>query len=297
MTVSAHSLSGRTVLVPVTPDRRELAQHVASLGATVVPVEFIAIAPTPPERLASVVRAWIAGDYDWLAVTSRNAVVALDAAARSLGVTLGVSLGMTLGDASTATATAGAARAAATATVPRVAAVGAATAAVCQEVGLRVDLVPHQADARGLVALMPSGPGRVLAPLGNLASPILMRGLERKGWMVDTVEAYRTVDGAGLSAQVTAAVESGQVDAVVLTSGSVATRLATAVTHVPGVIVAIGATTAAAARAAGLTVSATASEPTYAGLCDALAQALDLPPTASLPPTLDTPMRTATQEE
>ena len=54
-----------------------------------------------------------------------------------------------------------------------------------------------QQSAAGLVAEFPHGAGRVLAPLGNLAGDVLDAGLTRKGWTVDAVEAYRTVDGPG----------------------------------------------------------------------------------------------------
>ena len=92
-----------------------------------------------------------------------------------------------------------------------------------RSVGLEVALVPEgRADARGIVADFPEGSGRVLAPLGNLASPVLARGLGRKGWQVDVVEAYRTVDGPGPDDATVAEVAAGAFDAVLLTAGSVA---------------------------------------------------------------------------
>lgn len=249
-------LAGRRLLVPVTAERRAFAAQLEDEGARVDAVELIAIAaPADGAALEVATAAWLDGDYDWLAVTSRNAVLAMDAIARARG--------RALGDPQPPA---------------RVATVGEATQGVCASVGLAVDLVPaSRADARGIVAEMPDGPGRVLAPLGNLASPVLARGLARKGWTVDTVEAYRTVDGPGLDDAQVAAVAAGGFDAVLLTSGSVAERLAAACPEIGAAtrIVAIGRTTEASARAAGLRVDAVASHPSYRGIRAALDAALE----------------------
>ncbi|WP_062303916.1 uroporphyrinogen-III synthase [Demequina subtropica] len=249
------SLAGRRLLVPVTAERTAFADDLAAEGAIVTAVAFIAIdGPKDAEALEEATLAWLAGDYDWMAVTSRNAVLAMDRIARSRGRSLGEPQ-----------------------PGARIATVGEATRGVCASVGLAIDLVPSERhDARGIVAEMPEGPGRVLAPLGNLASPVLQRGLERKGWTVTTVEAYRTVDGPGPDQATVAAVAAGGIDAVLLTSGSVAERFAAACPRVaPGTrIIAIGRTTQAGARAAGLTVDAVAETPTYAGIRAALDAAL-----------------------
>jgi uroporphyrinogen-III synthase len=255
--VSEHrpSFTGVRVLVPVTERRRDLADRLAAAGATVDAVEFIAIAPSStPDDLAVATARWCSGQYDWMAVTSRNAVVAMAELADIAGTTLGEPQPHA-----------------------KVATVGEATLSVCADLGLDVDLVPTtRANASGIVADMPDGPGRVLAPLGNLAAPVLARGLERKGWSVDTVEAYRTVDGPGLDASVAAALREGAFDAVLLTSGSVAERFAAQCADAAEAtaIVAIGATTSASAKAAGLTVDAVATRPSYDGIVDALIEAL-----------------------
>ncbi|MDN4482424.1 uroporphyrinogen-III synthase [Demequina lignilytica] len=252
----AGPLAGRRLVVPVTAERRAFAEQLEAEGAAVDAVELIAIAPPEdPAALAEATLAWLDGAYDWMTVTSRNAVIAMDRIARSHGRALGEPQ-----------------------PGARVATVGEATRGVCASVGLTVGLVPtSRADARGIVAEMPEGTGRVLAPLGNLASPVLARGLARKGWAVDAVEAYRTVDGPGIDEAVVAAVAAGQVDAILLTSGSVAERVAAACPVVgPGTrIVAIGRTTEASARAAGLRVDAVATEPSYGGMRAALDAAID----------------------
>ncbi|WP_084126900.1 uroporphyrinogen-III synthase [Demequina sp. NBRC 110054] len=253
--MTAHPFADVRVLVPVTSARREMAERLRSAGATVDEARFIAIeGPSDPAALADAVIAWCDGEYDWLAVTSRNAVLAMHRIAEREGRSL---------------------------TEPqprsRVATVGESTRAVCAEVGLEVSFVPQgRQSAAGIAKELPEGEGRVLVPLGNLAAPTLPRGLARRGWDVDQVEAYRTVDGPGASAETVAALRAGEFDAVLLTSGSVAERLASQCADVPvsTMMVAIGGTTAAAARAAGMRVDAVATEPSYDGMADALAAAL-----------------------
>jgi len=236
-------------MVPVTPGRRRLAELVASAGAEAIEVEFIEILPpSDAAELERAARGWCDGDFDWMAVTSRNAVLAMDAEAKAASSSL-------------------------SAAVPpaRVAAVGQATRGVCASVGLPVSLMPATATAVGLVADFPQGPGRVLVPLGDKASDALVKGLSRKGWDVTAVESYRTVAGRGPTSDQVAALVAGEIDAVLLTSGSMATHLAAACPRIPTstTMVAIGATTAAAAIAAGLSVDAVADEPTYDALVNA----------------------------
>jgi len=253
----AGPFEGIRVVVPITQRRRTLADQLVTAGARVDAVEFIAIAPSStPTELAIATAKWCSGQYHWMVVTSRNAVAEMASLAQRAGTTL-----------------------AEPQPAAKVATVGEATLAMCDEVGLSVELVPTaRASATGIVAEMAEGPGRVLAPLGNLASPALTRGLERKGWTVDTVEAYRTVDGPGIDADVAAAVGSGEVHAVVLTSGSVAERFAAQCEQIHGStkIIAIGSSTAAAAHNEGLRVDAIADTPSYAGIVRALAEALGL---------------------
>lgn len=248
-------LADARVLVPVTARRRALADRLAAAGATVTAVEMIAIAPAPDqEALAAAVRQWCAGGFAWMAVTSRNAVTELDRVARELGLTLGAP------------------------TPPaRVASVGESTLGVCAEVGLPVDLVPSgRQAAAGLVEDFPEAPGDgprgVLVPRGNLAGPVLEKGLSRRGWDVTAVEAYCTVDGPGLDDPTRASLAAGAVDAVLLTSGSMAARLAAQAPAIAGetLVVAIGRTTAASATAAGLEVDVVADQPTYDSIVAAL---------------------------
>lgn len=250
------ALRGKHLLVPVTAQRRHLAIRLAEAGAIVEEIEFIAIASTEDlEALEEATLSWCAGDFDWLAVTSRNALSAMERIARARGVSLSAPL-----------------------PGAQVATVGEATRGVCEELGLDVALVPQgRQNARGIVEEFPEGPGKVLVPHGNLAAPVLPRGLERKGWTVTGVEAYRTVDGAGVGRQLREEIEQGRFDAILLTSGSVAERLAASGALIPEstAVVAIGDMTAAAARAAAVPVSAVAGAPSYDGIVEGLLAVLD----------------------
>lgn len=249
-------LRGRRVVVPVTAERRDLAVRLAQQGMQVDEVQFIAIDPPgDPAALETATRRWCEGHYDWMAVTSRNAVRAMARLAEAEGTTL-----------------------AQPQPTARVATVGEATLKACADAGLEVSLVPTEAqNASGLVKAMGAGTGRVLAPLGNLASPVLVRGMSRQGWEVESVEAYRTVDGPGPDAALVADLAADRVDAVVLTSGSVAERLAATCPSLgtDTMVVAIGATTAAAAKAAGLAVDSVATHPSYDGCVASLITALN----------------------
>jgi len=248
------SVAGRRILVPVTAGRRDLAERLREAGAVVDEVEFIAVVETAqPELLAAATLKWCDGGFDWLAVTSRNAVLAMAAIATANARRLGEPI-----------------------PPARVATVGEATRSVCASVGLDVALVPTaRQDARGIVAEFPDGPGRVLVPLGDLAGPVLARGLARKGWDVTEVEAYRVIDGPGVGPDVAAALAAGEFDAVLLTSGSVAERYAPFAAPAGTLMIAIGATTAASARAAGLAVDAISTVPSHAGIMEALENALN----------------------
>ncbi|MBW4052102.1 MAG: uroporphyrinogen-III synthase [Proteobacteria bacterium] len=84
----------------------------------------------------------------------------------------------------------------------RTAAVGRATAAVLEQRGWPVDLIPGEPSAGGLVAAFAASGAargaRVLYPASSRALPTLAAGLTHLGAEVTTVEAYRLVSGTSL---------------------------------------------------------------------------------------------------
>jgi uroporphyrinogen-III synthase len=161
----------------------------------------------------------------------------------------------------------------------RWAVVGPATREALTARGLVVNLVPEVATGAGLAVAFPAATARpagkaqadgreprVLLPLGDLASDTLRAGLVAKGWAVDVVTAYRTVTRE-LPPEL-----RRPYDVVVVASGSAARQVAAQLG--PQRVVAIGEPSARAARVAGHTVLATAAEPTDEALADAVAEAL-----------------------
>ena len=141
----------------------------------------------------------------------------------------------------------------------RVAAVGRATADALRLEGVEPDLVPAEHSARGLVEEFPSvdeGDVRVLFPCADIAPDTIDNGLDDKGWVVQRVEAYRTVPAAAPEPALLQRV--ARADALVLTAtSSVHAFLALrtpegAPVRVPAHVVCIGPTTAEAARAGGM---------------------------------------------
>ncbi|WP_229242296.1 uroporphyrinogen-III synthase [Cellulosimicrobium marinum] len=115
-----------------------------------------------------------------------------------------------------------------------------------------------------------AGPRTVLLPQGDLAAATMADGLRGLGYDPLVVTVYRTV-AHDLDPAVVAAWRAGEVDAVVLTSGSVAREVARQLGPRDDVAgVAIGEPTARAARAVGLRLDAVAER----AADDALAAAL-----------------------
>lgn len=114
---------------------------------------------------------------------------------------------------------------------PRIAAVGASTAAALREHGWEPHLLPEQASAAALVeALEPelAGGARVLFPASSRALPTLAAGLRRLGAEVLQVEAYRTEAGTLDVKRCRSVIERGAVGAVTFTSPSCVDELARA---------------------------------------------------------------------
>ena len=229
-----------------------LVTRLRDLGAR--PVEVPAIRIDRPAdggaELDRAAAALAAGRYDWVVFSSANAVEALLARlpdARSFGSA-------------------------------RIAAMGPGTAAALAGWRLVADLVPERSVAEGLLEAFPDpeGPGAsVLLPRAGEGRLTLQERFVAAGWEVDAVEAYRT---ARLSLTEAEQAAIAGADAVCFASASSVHSLVDAaggLGSLPPVVVCIGPTTAAAAEAAGLDVTAVAARHTLEGLVDALVVALN----------------------
>ncbi|WP_405374034.1 MULTISPECIES: uroporphyrinogen-III synthase [unclassified Microbacterium] len=260
-------LKGWRVLVPRGgPWGDSVAAALRAQGATPVIAPLINFAPSEdPTSLESALRDLAEGAFDWVTLTSSTTVDVLHAYRAVIPPTT------------------------------RVAAVGETTAAALSAVGYRVDLVPDEDNsaagmAAKLIALEPE-PTRVLTLRSELAKPVLTRLLAEAGHDVRSVVAYRTI-GVPVTAKVAEEVRSGRINAVLVTSGSVAEQVFAQFPEIPTetVIAAIGPRTAKDARRAGLGVSVVAKDQTVTGLIAAVSQfplphATDefAPPTGSIP--------------
>ena len=240
-------LAGWRVLVPRGgPWGDSVAASLRRQGATPVIAPLINFAPTNDQAaLDEALADLAAGRFDWLTVTSATTVDVLYAYR---------------------------------ATIPartKVAAVGETTAAALLAVGYRVDLVPEEDNsaagmAEQLIALEPESRD-VLTLRSEIAKPVLTRMLAEAGHRVRSVVAYRTV-GVPVTDRIAEDVRSGRINAILVTSGSVADEVQAQFPHLPDttLVAAIGPRTAKDARRAGLTVDVIAETQTVEALIDAV---------------------------
>ena len=246
--MNAPLVGRRVVTTREVPGR--LDQRLRELGAEVVHVPLIEIVD-PPDGGTALAAALAAIDrFDWVVVTSRHGAERVGAA-----VPAGI----------------------------RTAAVGTATADVLSLLtGRPVDLVPGVQRAAALVqafAERSEAAGdrwSILVAQADRAEPTLVEGLRRSGHRVEVVTAYSTRLRTPDPDQLLAALDA---DAVAFASGSAAEAWARAIgTRTPPAVCVIGPTTAAAARAHGLPVSAEASEHSVEGLARCVVEAVGSTP-------------------
>lgn len=193
------SLAGRRVLVTRAVEQASrLSEGLRAHGAEPVEVPVLEIKPPEShEQLDTVIRDHF-NQYDWLILTSANAarVVAQRAAEQ----------GIALPDVR----------------LPRVAAIGPATAAAVQQLGLEVTLIPDAAyRAEGLLAALGNQAvgKRVLIARAATARDVIPDALRAAGAEVDIVEAYRNVLPESTPEQLREALEQ-KIDAATFTSSS-----------------------------------------------------------------------------
>lgn len=252
-------LSGRRILI--TRARHQagrLAEELRARGAEVLEIPAIEIAP--PESYEPLDRALRnLSQYQWLIITSGNAVDALRSRMEALGLTAKECAHL------------------------RIAAVGSATAQALVALGLPPAMTPPEYVAESLVeALGTSTRGqRVLLARAAVARDVIPDALRAQGTRVDVVDAYRTVIPTDSVAAIRSAFGGGRhPDAATFTSSStVANFLAllaeAGVTAPPSLrAISIGPITSRTLREHGWEPAAEAEPHDLAGLVDAVVRAL-----------------------
>ena len=230
-------LFGTTVVVPRSQEQANaLSRRLRELGADVIETPTIAIEPGDAIEAAEL------RNFDWVAMTSPNAVGALFAGLRDARDLGGVQL----------------------------AAVGPGTADALRARGVEPDLVPTRNNAEGLLESWPDGRGhRVLLPQSSIARPALAVGLRSLGHKVDVVVAYRTTP-VDVPAERVEAIR--RADAIAFTSSSTCENFVASAGAgaLPASVIAIGPATAETAAGLGVRVDAIAEPSNLDGLVAAV---------------------------
>ncbi|MGI6877309.1 uroporphyrinogen-III synthase [Microbacterium sp. gxy059] len=258
-------LSGWRVLVPRGgPWGDSVAATLRAKGAVPVVSPLINFAPSEDAAtLESALAELAEGRFAWLTVTSATTVDVLFSYRAKIPETT------------------------------RVAAVGETTAAALKAVGYPVDLVPERDNSAvglsaDLIAREPE-PRRILTLRSEIAKPVLTTRLSEAGHDVTSVVAYRTV-GVPATDRAARDVGNGRINAILVTSGSVARQVREQFSDIPDrtVIAAIGPRTASDAEDMSLPIHVVAPRRTVDSLIDALAGIPVPPPTPAalaVPPT------------
>jgi uroporphyrinogen-III synthase len=156
----------------------------------------------------------------------------------------------------------------------RIAAVGETTSAALALAGYRVDFLPEKDNSsRGLVKAWRSAApgGKILVPQSEVFDKTLAAGLSALGVDAEFVTAYRTV-GVPVGSEVANDVQTGRINGILITSGSVARQIQAQLSPLPHgtVVAAIGPRTAFDARTAGIKVDAIAELRTADSLVESL---------------------------
>ncbi len=242
---------GWRVLVPRGgPWGDQVAAQLRARGASPVVAPLINFAATDErEKLEAALTKLANGYFDWLTVTSATTVDVL----RAHGAIVP--------------------------TKTKIASVGETTADALKAAGYRADLAPSEENTtRALLAEWEAATGgvvplKVLALRSETAEPVLSVGLARIGHEIEAVRAYRTV-GVAASPAVIEDVQSGRINAIVVTSGTVAKQIAEQFGQLSDdiVVVCTGPQTAKDAKAAGLQIDLVAPTHSVESMVDVLAE-------------------------
>lgn len=256
----ARPLFGRRVVVTRPREQAaELVERLAALGAD--PIEAPVIRISPPDDRGPLLQAAAAPDaFDWIVFTSANAV---DSFMQAL-----------LDHAPDVRALKG----------PRLCAVGPGTAERLAHYAIKVDLMPEEFRAEGVVSALEAGGAiqgaRVLLPRADIGREWIAQELRAAGAVVTDVVAYRTVTEDRLLEQgpdVYGLLLERSIDVVTFTSASAVRsfariygpeQAADLLNHT--VVAVVGPTTADAARQLGIAVTVQPQAYTIPALVDAI---------------------------
>jgi uroporphyrinogen-III synthase len=252
-------LAGKRVVVTRAPEQaQELIRELARVGAEVLTLPTVAFAPpTDWHAMDSAIGA-IRG-FDWILLTSQNAVRFLAQRCREMGIDL-KSLQLPR---------------------PLVAAVGPRTAEAASNAGLRVDYTAtqHSGDALAQELWGLIGERHVLLPRSNRGDERLPTALREAGARVTEVIAYRTAAPQTLDEGIVDRVRRGEANTIVFASPSAYQNLGDAIgadvlAEISSRVdfAAIGPTTARALRESGARVAIEENKSSAAGLADAIAK-------------------------
>lgn len=195
-------LAGRRVLITRARQQAgQLSAELAKLGAETIEIPAIEIVPPASYKTLDAALQNLHG-YQWLIVTSANAVRAIQERCAALN--------LSPADFSRL----------------KIAAVGASTARALEEAGYPVAVTPKEYVAESLlVALDDQTDGaNVLIALAAGARDVIPETLKRRGARVDVVEAYRTVVPEESAARIAGLFAGGAPDAATFTSSSTVTN-------------------------------------------------------------------------
>jgi len=255
--VEERPLEGRTIVITrARAQAQRFAQLLEAAGARVLQAPTIVIEPPASWELLDTALGALES-FTWVVFTSVNGVAMVDRRLAARGL------------AWTAIAR------------KRVAAIGPATAEALAEHGVRVELVPTEYRAEGLIEGLRRvvGPSdRVLLPRAKETRDVLVVELRRLGVAVTEVPAYQTRRIEDGVARLREALASGSVDAVTFTSSSTARNFAEQFSDDERsawrgriAVASIGPITAATAAEYGLSTDVMPSEYTIPALARALA--------------------------
>ena len=259
-------LKGRTILITRSLEQSgEITSLFEALGAEVIHLPTIEIVePASWDAVDSALKR--VETYDWLIFTSPNGVRFFFRRMKDRIERGGLS-GL----------------------LPKICAIGPATAKSVEEAGAKIDIAPSESRAEGVLRALTECLGgreqvrglKFLVPRSQIAREEIPDGLARLGATVDAIEAYRTVKPEADCEAVRRLLREGSIHAITFTSPSTIVNFAGLLDANnlsdligPALVGCIGPTTAAAAKEYGLRAVVQPERYNAPALVEAMARSL-----------------------